>query len=149
MMNNKTQFRRNTDANRKTCQMHHSSQSRNWSLSKWTSIRTLVWFVLELISWRGKTFFFMVDCKLYKNNRNSFFRIVNLDKNFDETAILNIIMDKNQKETDKYLKLIYSNDNIIRTNQRVNSCAQSTVFVYFKFSRRNIGQMGRLYFDWV
>lgn len=60
----------------------------------------------------------MVDCI---NNRNSFFRIVNLDKNFDEIAILNIIMDKNQKETDKYLKLIYSNDKIIRTNQRVNS----------------------------
>lgn len=91
----------------------------------------------------------MVDCKLYKNNRNSFFRIVNLDKKIDETAILNIIMDKNQKETAKYLKLIYSNDKIIRTNQRLNSCAQSTVFVYFKFSRRNIGQMGRLYFDRV
>lgn len=98
---------------------------------------------------KRKNVFFMVDCKLYKNNRNSFFRIVNLDKNFDETAILNIIMDKNQKETAKYLKLIYSNDKIIRTNQRLNSCAQSTVFVYFKFSKRNIGQMGRLYFDCV
>lgn len=48
------------------------------------------------------------NCKFYENNRNSFFHSVNLNKNLDETVNLGIIMEKNQRQTAKYLNLIYS-----------------------------------------
>lgn len=37
---------------------------------------------------------FIFNCKLYENNRNSFFHSVNLNKNLDETVNLGIIMEK-------------------------------------------------------
>lgn len=42
-------------------------------------------------------------CVLCKN-----FHSINIDKNLDETVNLNIIMEKNQRQTAKYLNLIYS-----------------------------------------
>lgn len=86
-----------------------------------------------------------------KNNRKSFFHSVYLDKNFDETfdEILNIIMDKNKKRNCQISQLNLFRKTKISEQIKVNSCAQYTVFVYFKFSRRKIGQMGRLFFDYV
>lgn len=51
---------------------------------------------------------FIFQCKFYENNRISFFHNLNLDKNLDETVNLNIILEKNQRQTAKYLNLIYS-----------------------------------------
>lgn len=51
---------------------------------------------------------FIFDYKFYENNRNSFFHSGNLGKNLDETVNLNIIIEKNQRQTAKYLNLIYS-----------------------------------------
>lgn len=51
---------------------------------------------------------FIFQCKFYENNRISFFHSINLDKNLDETVNLNIIMKNNQRQTAKYLNLIYS-----------------------------------------
>lgn len=51
---------------------------------------------------------FIFQCKFYENNRISFFHSINLDKNLDETVNLNIIMENNQRQTAKYLNLIYS-----------------------------------------
>ena len=51
---------------------------------------------------------FIFQCKFYENNRISFFHCINLDKYLDETVKLNIIMEKHQRQTAKYLNLIYS-----------------------------------------